>query len=129
MKWAVARGLVGAFIGYGIGVQLWNVLVNFEIMAPTVSVPFLAAPYGALMAWASYRGGTIARWCWGAAIIGGIIGMLVVVVLAPRAPVEGIINDGLFVTGPVGTAVGAVFGAVIGAIRQRWVAHQPRPAD
>jgi hypothetical protein len=117
MKWAFALG--GAFIGYAIGVQTWNVLVNFEFMAPTVDVRLLAVPYAALLSWASYRGGPVARWCWCLAVVGGLSSIMVVPILAPRAAMQGIANDALYVTGPIGAAVGIVVGAGIGVIRAR----------
>jgi hypothetical protein len=117
MKWA--SGLFGTFIGYAIGVQIWNVLVNFELMATTVDVRLLAVPYAVLLSWASYRGGPAARWCWCMAVVGELVGAMVVPILAPRAPLQGIVNDGLYVTGPIGAAVAMPVGAVIGVIRAR----------
>src|SRR5262249_53897918 len=113
MKWPLVCGLAGAIFGYALGVQVWNVLVVFEFMPQTVGVLLLAIPYAALMAWASHRGGTVARWCWGMAAIGGFLGLVTVPLLAPRAAVHGMFNDVLYVTGPIGAAVGAVVGTAI----------------
>ena len=117
----IAQTLFGGLVGFALGALTTmgiNMVTGLHLEGwPTFGGAMVGAVIGG---WVARQGGAIAAWCAGMTIgVGGIAfacGFFGPIILHPDSPQGPLL--GIFITGPLGAAVGALLGIGIGAVRR-----------
>ena len=120
--------VLGAFVGFVVGVLAWTGLPFFGLDLPLVGFYAFVAVAVAGGSFIGSLDGTMLRWSAGMAgavgAIGFALGFVGPILLEPDSPQGPLL--GIFVTGPFGVILGALLGLSIGGLRQLTSAKHAR---